>query len=419
MAFRKLMLLQKRIIKMNIKTIVKIFIVAIISLPMTSNINAAEHVFYETDFEDGKLETGIGKPVWSLHLDQEIGNTEGIGNFFTVVTGNAHSGTRSLQFNYTGRNAFCNSCGGRIATMAAGSFGTNVFVDAGEANLATDPFNADNGRFIYNKTDGYSKWEIVGSPVDENASGDRLNLVLDTAGINGATNTFSPGDTVSIERQCGVDGIVADNKDRRRDCNEVINYFVNPNLTTRPQKPGESLYRRVYVKLDISASATLGSLPFAQKLRYWTDDNNKTIYLVVRSTTSTGTIVPRIESLKGLGGPDGDVIFSDIEMIPNTWYYIQEQFKAQTEDGKNDGEYRLWFAKSGEETITPVYEIAGISLSIVSRPSMWGNFQHLRPGDDPTTSWYIDDIKISNVSIGPTAADGSKVHPPKAPIISP
>ncbi|MDH5387411.1 MAG: hypothetical protein OEY06_03050 [Gammaproteobacteria bacterium] len=394
---------------MSNQLISKVVFIVSLSFLLINNVKASGQVLYETDFEDNQLVTKTPNPVWSLRLDPDIGVIEGPGNFFTLVTGNAHSGTHSLRYNYQARNGFCNGCNGTARIHKTGLAYDNVtfFVDSSGADLTQSPIFAGVGRFIYNKSDGYSKWQITGIQTDTSLN-DKLILTRVADGIDGATNTFNSGDVITVERVCGVDGLVADNIDRRRDCNEAISYLISPTFSDHPQKPGEAIYRRVYLKLD--ASSLVSEAPQLQKVRYWTDESTSSILLVLHRQVDSMKL--GIESLAAFGGPAQDVIIDSVNVVPGVWYYIQEEFKARTAPDKNDGEYRLWFAEAGQESTTPVYELTGSSLSTVIAPSLWGNHQHW---EDATGFWYIDDIKFSNVSIGPTAPDGSTIAPPKAP----
>ena len=116
----------------------------------------------------------------------------------------------------------------------------------------------------------------------------------------------------------------------------------------------------------------------------------------------------------GAGLPEG------LKFERGNWYYVEQEYKSESSVGASDGAYRLWFAKSGEETTTPLVELTGIPLPPIrggsgSHMSLWGNFGH-----DKNTygAWYIDDLVISNTKIGPLdrrLISNNNSFPSKAP----
>jgi hypothetical protein len=102
-------------------------------------------------------------------------------------------------------------------------------------------------------------------------------------------------------------------------------------------------------------------------------------------------------------------------MTPGVWYYVEEEFKAQSGPGIADGEYRLWFVQEGDDTSAPVIESTGLNLGNVKYASLWGNHQHFT---NSSGYWYIDDLKISNTRIGPTSPSGESIAPPQPPTIT-
>lgn len=363
---------------------------------LTICTGAAAEVYYETDFESRVLSAGTATPVWSLR--PATAATHGAGNFFEVVEGNAHSGQYSLRFNYEGRNGICNTCGETTRRQKTPSSGVNYFLDSISADLTQSPIFAATDRLVYNKSDGWSKWRIV-SVDSQEAANDKLSLIKLQGGIGTAKNSFNSDDVVGIFRQCDVDGTIGGNIKRRSDCDVAINYFDGIS-----QSLGESVFRRVYLMIDPKTT-----VPYNQKLRYWNSTNGP-VYLVVRKNPGYDRIFPYVEGLNTLGGPS--YIDTGISMIPGVWYYVEEEFKAQTSAGVADGEYRLWFATAGEETDTPVIEQSGLNLGVVKSASLWGNHQHFT---DSSGYWYIDDLKISNVRVGPMAASGENIAPPESP----
>jgi hypothetical protein len=105
------------------------------------------------------------------------------------------------------------------------------------------------------------------------------------------------------------------------------------------------------------------------------------------------------------------------------WYYIDEEFKAATEKGRDtnnimayntDGEYRLWFSESGVDTgnEAPILEVTNLTMGPLRdttipgngpNNSFWGNVQHF---EHTVGSWYIDDMFITG-DIADTSLDGN------------
>ena len=347
---------------------------------------AVATTLYEQDFEEGILSQGISNPVWSLK-DTSLGPLVGPGRMFEVISGHAHTGQYSLRFNYDGLNGICNLCGATSRTHKIGYDNAPYFIDEGGNNLTEAPFFAAINRFVYNKDNGYSKWRIT-SVDSKDAVNDMLSLEKVKNSIDGQTNQFSNGDNVLIARACGVDGTVGKDINRRSDCNRVISYFSGVS-----QNPGQSIYRRLYFEIDNGAV-----LPETQKLRYWVPTEGSLYVTIVEDRKnpfprlSIGGVIP---GMPRIVKPEGGHI------EPGTWYYLEEQFKAETSSGANDGEYRLWFSKSGSETNLPFIEWVGIGLKPVKNASLWGNHQHFK---DANGYWYIDDFKIANIRIGPESA---------------
>lgn len=350
-------------------------------------------VLYEQDFDSGTFLLGVGDPVWSFSAPSSslVGNE----NLFEVVSGVSHSGQYSLRFNYSGRNGICNMCGSTQRNQAVGFTSVNEFIDNKGADLTSAPYLAETNRIIFNKTDNFSKWKIL-SVQNESSVSDKLVLQLLAPGIGGENN-FDSGDEVLIFRQCGIDGKIGGDINRRSDCNVAINY-----MSGIGQSPGESIYRRMYVKIDGSTV-----LPYSQKLRYWKTDNGL-IFLVARTTKSNGKTYFYIEKSVA-GGPSNFIVaLNDIQK--DKWYYIEEEFKAETSDMANDGEYRLWISEDGSISLSPVIDISGLDLGVVKAASLWGNHQHF---EDSLGFWYMDDFKISTTRNGPV---GGSIRPKAMPL---
>lgn len=348
-------------------------------------VNAGD-LLYEQDFESGTMPVAIANPVWQLNI------SPGQGKLFDVVKDTAHTGQYSLRFNYDGLNGFCNTCGFTARTNKAGNDNGSYFTDAAGSDLTQDPILAAKDRFVFNMN-GFSKWRIL-SIQNKDTLNDGLSLENILNGVDGTPAQFNSGDTALILRVCGVDGTIGGDINRRSDCDRAISYFGGVS-----QKAGESIYRRLYFMIDKNAT-----LPIVQKLRYWVPTEGSLYVTVNKDSTNPapylqiGGVIP---GMPRIVRPEGALV------EPGIWYYLEEEFKAETALGANDGEYRLWFSKSGEETDTPIIEWVEIGLKPVARASFWGNHQHF---EDSHGYWYIDDFKIGSVRAGP--AGGSPPLPP-------
>jgi hypothetical protein len=341
-------------------------------------------VLYRQGFEDGALPVGVADPVWSFPAG--VANSYGSGNLFEVVTDTAHSGKYSLRFNYDGRNGFCNTCGGTPRFQHNSFDGAISFVDNETMDLTQDPVFASPDRIVFNVSRGFSKW-VITAVQGQNGTNDKLQLQKLADSIDGSDSLINGDDRVIVHRQCGVDGTVGGQVDKRSDCNAAINLMAGVN-----QSAGQSLYRRIYLRV-----ASGSQLPYNQKLRYWITANGP-IYLSSRVDSASGLAHPHVEAY-AVGGPG--FVATDVLMEFDTWYYYEEEFRAETGEAANDGEYRLWIAKSGDEVDQPVVELTGLDLGPVEKASLWGNHQH---SEDSHGFWYLDDLEISDVRIGPAGA---------------
>ena len=435
------------------------------------NVSAID--YFVMDFEDGQQPPVSTPPnaqsIWTL--PPVFADNYGPGNFFEITDNTAHSGNYSMRFTYEARNGFCNTCGLKRVPHKQGLDGVNFFVaDTGEdlteledvsTSKANDGPNAKPGRFIYNKDNGFSKWEIT-SVVNDTAVNDKLLVKLSKPAIDGSTSEFNSNDEVSIARVCGVDGHVGNKIDRRSDCDNVITWFTN--IAAGTQAPGASIYRRQYLKAEVT------SLGAHQKLHFFRVDNggpNAANIIIYGDSRHTTELVPEITGFRTMNGPAifkpslGNGLPANMEFKRGLWYYMEEQYKAATlnpafdqayyDSGQEpefdangnpnpnynptydpndprankynqDGEYRLWFSEAGQEDTvgaTPILEVTQLTMPPISggsgtHVSFWGNVQHdvhLRG------SWYIDDIYISDAPIGKAVGGGINKSPPTPPRI--
>ncbi|MEJ2613242.1 MAG: hypothetical protein P8179_25145 [Candidatus Thiodiazotropha sp.] len=419
---------------------------AIVFIQLLTFIRPLPAVEYiNLDFEDTDTGRPLASdkpyPVWTIPISKEMGS----GNMFKVVDTTSHNGSHSLQFSYHGKNNFCNTCGTVVVKHKQGFDGVNFFVaDTGEdltleqAGTKQLP-HAKIGTHVYNRSRGYSLWEVA-SITNQNAINDKLTLKLLNPGIGeyeSQPSVFNSGDKVAIARQCGVDGIVGTLNgeflvDRRSDCNNAIIWFKN----VTPQAPGTSIFRRVYLKAEVT------SPHIHQKLHYLRPDsdgiNKGSIVIFADDNRNPPVIEPILTGFAQYG--DFSIVkpglhngFDGLEFERSTWYYMEEQFKAATQDldadpsgntYKHDGEYRLWFSKSSEaKTVgaTPILVVTDLALPPINpngnsrgtHISLWGNNQHMVHAYG---HWYMDDIIISDSPIGPASPPGpNNAKPPEAP----
>ncbi|MDT8281488.1 MAG: hypothetical protein RQ982_01605, partial [Gammaproteobacteria bacterium] len=376
----------------------------------------------------------------------------GPNNHFNITNTTSHSGQYSLKFTYEAKNNICNTCGSGPCLACKSFFpdhiktghdGVNYFISAAGENLtiADNPSTAKKddgpkalpGRIIYDRDSGFSKWEIT-SVTNENAINDKLNLKLLSKGINGE-ETINSGDTIAITRQCGVDGLVGvvegeNDVNRRSDCNSVIMWFAN----VTPQEPGTSVFRRNYLKSEVSSPI------IHQKLHYLKPGRNGPLEgTIVLFADSNQTNAPntnlQLTGMKLYGGvgiyrPGLDNGFEGLIIERSIWYYIEEEYQAATvktidaagevTEYNNNGAYKLWFSKAGDEPTnknTPSFKLEGIPLPPIkggagTEISFWGNLQH---STHTRGSWYIDDVIISNTWNGPVPMNGKNISPANYP----
>ncbi len=382
-------------------------------------------VFFEMDFESFNITTATNpSPIWSL--PSRFTSFYGPNNSFEITDTTSAHGSQSLKFDYNGRNGYCNTCGTYLTSQAQGSNNLNYFVaNSGEdLTLSTNRGpSAKSGRLVYNQTNGMSKWEVLA--VTNSSSGntnDKLTLRLLREGIDGSSPGFNSLDEVFIARQCGVDGHVAGNIDRRNDCNGMISWFDN---FTSPQQHGESIFRRVYLKAELTSIDPVARTGIHQKLGYWRlpeisnyfpngSDLSKDNIILLADSFKGAALKPQVSGLNTYGGIGS--YRPDLEFERGVWYYIEQEFKAESTPGAADGMYQLWFSKAGEEVNSPALSITGLTLPPVSEASFWGNVQHT---SHSYGIWYIDDIIISDSRIG-YSLDPVRASPlpPKSPGIN-
>jgi hypothetical protein len=403
----------------------------LIILSLTGYVSAVTAIdFYNENFDNsGAMPAITANPIFSL--TGIFTKSYGPGDAFEVTNTTSHSGDYSLRFNYEHKNGLCNACGLNFVNHKQGLNEVDFFVaDTGEdltlteddaTRIENDGPAAKAGRIIYNSGNGFSKWQVslVGN---HSGTNDKLTVGLLKSGIDGTKPQFNGGDSVFIARECGVDGYIAQDINKRSDCNPVIIWFHNVSA----QSEGASIFRRQYLKAEITN-------PFIhQKLHYFRPGRNtpfsQEIVLGVDTNPPIRELKLQLTNFKPLGGSSIYVTglhngFDGFILERSTWFYIEEEYLAATFNGttyNNDGAYRLWFSKSGLEPnqASPSFELLNIPLPPLNGTgteiSLWGNFQH---NTDSRGSWYIDDVAISDTFNGavPQSETANNSTPPKAP----
>lgn len=367
--------------------------------------------FYNNDFESPV--DFSPKPVWGISPAFE--ELYGSGNNFETTQTASHSGTSSLKFDYNGRNGMCNLCGFTTVVHKTGVDDSLSFIAETGEDLTADPTLAQKGRVVINKTDGYSKWEIL-SVDNENATRDKLTLKKLNDGILGNPAAFNSGDDVFIARHCGVDGTAVNNRpERRADCNKVIAFMYGHEVSkgVSVQLDDQSIFRRVYLKQEIASRSN------HQKLRYW---RPQTALITLIGQTTNGETTPQVAGLNNFGG--GNIYkpslgnMADVKFERGKWYYVEEEFHTESSLDAADGYYRLWFAEAGSpEETDPVaslaLEVTGLTITPVRQQTLWGNIQHTT---HTIGVWYMDDLAISSdTKIGPLVIPDNDVAAPNPP----
>ncbi len=400
--------------------------------------------YFEMDFENGQPAVQTPHPVWSL--PKLFANNYGENNFFHITDEVAHRGRHSLRFDYSARNGYCNTCGFYRTTHKRGLDDVDYFVADDGKDLASKQDErkkpgkkkprklarpkpekhpgkqkkhrqkshgaidkgpaASPGKILYNRDNGYSKWQIT-AVGDEDGKNDRLELRLLAPGIGAEKPAFHGGDRIVIARQCDVDGHIGRKVGRRSDCNNVITWFAG----VTEQRPGQSLFRRMYLMVDDIDG------DIHQKLHYFRAGGRRGRNIVLYADSRhSDAIEPQVSGLKAFGGeaiyrPGKNGLPAGIHFEPGVWYYLEEEYRAATLDDsgrkfRHDGVYRLWIAADNGKGIDagpPVLTVTGLDLPPIAggrgqHISFWGNIQH---DSDTRGYWYMDDIKIADRRIGP------------------
>lgn len=383
--------------------------------------------------------SGKAYPLWTL--PPAFDENYGAGNQLEISKTSSHSGSYSLRFNYEAKNNFCNTCGTKLVVQKKGVDGVNYVIASSGEDLTRESYpdgtpapHASLGKHVYNTSRGYSQWEIT-SISNDSATNDKLSLKLLHSGVGEFADKeqiINTNDKLAVARRCGVDGIIGKSNgefmvNRRSDCNSSITWFGNIghiNTADAIQPPGGSLFRRAYLKAELVDPPTGQKLNYARFMRVSKQTDNaiadKFVEVVLVADFSLReNLEPHASGFGKIGGlgryKPGQGMPVNLQFERGKWYYIEEEYKAETYTikttlesdgnitvnsykGNSNGEYRLWFAESGKESAVPLINIKNLSLPPIiggkgTHVSLWGNEGH---DTHSRGSWYIDDVKISN-----------------------
>jgi hypothetical protein len=333
-------------------------------------------VLFSADFESTL--NGNPSPVWSwkepYSSSNPFGMMLGAGDIYslrTVDVGQRKSGVLSLNFD--GRNGFCNTCGWATHNITSEELQNNcVSVNGG-------PF----GDKLFNKSRGFSTWSVTRS--DTQVTCFEQSALVENSLFG--DNAMEVGDELKLPFQCGLNGTVGNNIDRRSDCDLAINYLKNIDIAHF--KPGMTLARRMYLYIP-----NLTETPnWGLKLGYTTFQF---------PSGGVGAIIPvfktsRDETLEVEGGPYFNYQFPGYKLTRNTWHYIEEVWVRESSEERSDGTYKIYAGVVGTDTTTPLLTVTGIQFGQIKNLSIIGNWQHL---NDAVGNIYIDNVMVANEFIG-------------------
>jgi hypothetical protein len=212
-------------------------------------------VFFEQDFESGSIDSSPS-PKWAWTEAAEPGNVEssmmyGETDVYYVTNDVVNTGSYSLRMNFAGRNQWCDACGSKTVTI------TQDEVNASCISVSGSPWQGT----VYNKTNGFSRWDIESSSDDE-VCFDNSGAIGDSV-FGSASNEISAGDEIKIPYMCGVNGVVGNDISRHSDCDKAINYLEN--VVEADLGYGETLSRRfhMYIPSETVLPATTLKLGYS------------------------------------------------------------------------------------------------------------------------------------------------------------
>ena len=353
-------------------------------------------IFYDS-FDEGISTSPHTETRWSwkepFSESNPFGMAVGEGDIYEVSKNFAFRGNASLRLDFDGRNGWCNVCGADSYTVAGG-VENSVFLQATEQGiLANQP---SPNRPVFNKSDRWSRW------TPESTGDQSLFFKEGKPSRNelGGTGLFQSGDEVFIARECGVDGTIGREVNRRSDCNLGINYLQG--VSASDFEFGESIARRFYIYVAPETEMPNTTL----KLGYtWlrNDENGRYhVYPLLRS----GEISVATRSIVGVHSFPGKTLER------GAWYYLEEVYTRESSDSANDGTYKLYFDRHDEVTNVPLVSLDNITFGELLDMSVVGNWQHT---NDARGYLYIDEVAVADGYIGPVDGQLKEAVPPNAP----
>lgn len=360
-------------------------------------------VLFEDDFEAGDLQQGP-LPVWSWNQPYSVALSDGshmmygMGDIYEVADDVAHTGRYSLRLNFEGRNNFCNVCGTKqFEAKGVGTPAAHLVSKDGEI-LAAQSSSAAAGRVFYNRNDYFSRWkwgELRKSMVGQEGHPE-IHAMKGKGDVQSGNIFLRPN-------QCGIDGSVGRNIDRRSDCDRAINYFKRVSDKHFPY--GGMLSRRFYIYIPEETSLPENTFKLGYSFFQRSSDNGKeeksgqAIVLSVQRDVQL-----EVKNQQSLG----KTIFTGERLKRNTWYYIEEVWQRESSPLSNDGQYWLYFSEDGGSSEDPLVHRDGVRFGRLLSMSIHGNWQHVT---DVKGYVYFDNIKIAQYRTGPVGSDKVSAKP--------
>lgn len=351
---------------------------------ISSNV-VAEEVLFSEAFKEGV--TTSPSPHW--RWDKAEGTRSGMmiapGDIYEVSEGEERvSHRKALRLNFSGRNDFCNTCGGDYVEVVSISQNSACVIAPGE----------QYENFVYNLSNDFSTWKV--NQLDQ-ASGELCFNVSSPLkpSINGTTSRVSVGDAIYLPKQCGTSGIVGNDTNRRSDCSKAVNYLQG--ISSDDLGYGETIARRFYIY--IPRETELPDVTFKLGYTRWYR-NGKSMLSTVKISTQRDRVIE-------LAMPNGErTRTTDSFQVPlDSWVYIEEVFTRESSEGATDGSYALYAHEASNYKSEPLIEVSGFELGQLRNMSIGGNWQHY---NDASGYVYFDNIVVAKGKVGP-------VHRPSSP----
>lgn len=354
---------------------------------------SAAEVFFSDGFESGDKASGAS-PVWSWNNSFDPTKPAdshmmyGSGDVYEVSSDIAHTGRYSLRLNFDGRNGFCNVCGTKRYTVKSAPGESKFLMDADGNKITPHSPVLSGGRVIYNRDDSFAKW--TWGDLSRALMGEVSQPIRnDMAGL-GMVNS---NDTLLIPNQCGVDGTVGGNVNRRSDCDRAINYFKGVQESHFPY--GGTISRRFY--FYIPEETIMPDITFKLGYVFFNKPNDKG----EKSRVGFETVI----SVQRGSQPEINArttfdkyVFVPMNIGRNRWYYLEEVWQRESHQFANNAEYRLYLGSDSEDLSNPVVHLEGGRLGELLSMSIVGNWQHL---NDAKGVVYIDEVRVANKVSGP------------------